>query len=561
MRDKDRNSVFGSGMRVFAIKTSLHCLLTLLLLPVYAHAQSERSEPDVISDYKTAPVVVDGRTLFHVRGATALPAEQRAEVTVDRIIKIAADRAIPVEDLRIIVSGQETDIVAKGILIVGLVDADAALEGIARETLAKLYRNQIAGAIQSYRYDRRSDIVLKNGFRAAGAVLIALVLIFLIVRLSRRLTAGVETRFRAKIRGLRIQSVDLVQSEKVWSAILGVVGVLRSLLMLVVTLSCLEYILSLFPWTRWLAVWGAELVLDPLRSMGTSLLGAIPSLLFIIILILIIRYIFKLAGLFFAGIESGTITLRNIDPAWAVPTFKIFKILVIAFAAVVAYPYIPGSGSEAFKGISIFMGVLFSLGSNSVVSNTIAGYAMIYRRAFKIGDRIKIGDNIGDVFEIRTQATHLRTLKNEVVVIPNSEIVNSHVVNYSKLAQSGGLILHTTVGIGYETPWRQVESMLLIAAERTSDLLRNPPPYVLQKALGDFCVTYEINAYCNNPQASQRLYSELHKNILDVFNEYGVQIMTPAYEGDPEEPKVVPKDKWYEAPAVSRNEGSGDNQE
>ena len=151
---------------------------------------------------------------------------------------------------------------------------------------------------------------------------------------------------------------------------------------------------------------------------------------------------------------------------------------------------------------------------------------------------------------MRLLVTHLRTPKNEEVIVPNSTIVGTEVVNYSSMAKARGLILHTTVGIGYETPWRQVEAMLIEAARRTAGLLRDPAPFVLQTELGDFCVTYEINAYCDTPQRMRLLYAELHRNILDVFNEYGVQIMTPAYEGDPEQPKVVPKEQWYTAPAA-----------
>jgi small-conductance mechanosensitive channel len=150
---------------------------------------------------------------------------------------------------------------------------------------------------------------------------------------------------------------------------------------------------------------------------------------------------------------------------------------------------------------------------------------------------------------MRLQVTHLRTIKNEEVVIPNSTILNNEVVNYSSLAKTRGLILHTTVGIGYETPWRQVEAMLLMAAERTPALMRDPAPFVRQLALGDFAVTYELNVHCDNAQAMGRIYTALHQSILDVFNEHGVQIMTPAYEGDPEVPKVVPKDQWFSAPA------------
>jgi small-conductance mechanosensitive channel len=174
---------------------------------------------------------------------------------------------------------------------------------------------------------------------------------------------------------------------------------------------------------------------------------------------------------------------------------------------------------------------------------------MIYRRAFKTGDRVKIGDHVGEVLSTRLLVTHLRTPKNEVVAVPNSRILGAEVLNYSSMARDRGLILHTTVGIGYETPWRKVEAMLLEAASRTPGLLREPAPFVLQRSLGDFAITYELNAYCDTPETMLALYTAMHRNILDVFNEYGVQIMTPAYEGDPEKPKVVPKGEWYQPPA------------
>jgi small-conductance mechanosensitive channel len=195
------------------------------------------------------------------------------------------------------------------------------------------------------------------------------------------------------------------------------------------------------------------------------------------------------------------------------------------------------------------LGLIFSLGSSSIIGNLIAGQSLAYRRAFKVGDRIKVGEHLGEVSQVRLLTTYLRSPKNEQIVIPNSTILNTEVINFSTLAREKGLILHTVVGIGYKTPWRQVEAMLLEAAGRTPGLLKQPAPFVIQKALGSFAVDYEINAYCDTPQAMLLLYGALHANILDVFNEYGVQIMTPAYEGDPEQPKVVPREQWYVAPA------------
>ncbi|MBL0005984.1 MAG: mechanosensitive ion channel [Saprospiraceae bacterium] len=204
----------------------------------------------------------------------------------------------------------------------------------------------------------------------------------------------------------------------------------------------------------------------------------------------------------------------------------------------------PGSSSGAFQGISVFLGVLFSLGSSSFISNVVAGYSMTYRRAFKKGDRIQVNDMNGYVEEQSLMVTRLRSVKNEEIVIPNSIMLSSSLTNFSVRAKTMGLIIHTTVGIGYETPWRQVEAMLKEAADRTEGLLKDPPPFVLQKELGDFAIVYEINAYCNDVNKMYLYYNALHQNILDLFNENNIQIMTPAYEGDPDTPKVVPKEQW-----------------
>jgi small-conductance mechanosensitive channel len=248
-------------------------------------------------------------------------------------------------------------------------------------------------------------------------------------------------------------------------------------------------------------------------------------------------------------VGHGSVTFKSFDPEWAEPTYKILRVAIVAFAVVVAYPYIPGAGSAAFQGVSLFIGIVFSLGSSSAIANMIAGYMITYRRAFKVGDRVKIGDMTGDIMETRLQVTHLRSFKNEELVIPNSLILGSQVLNYSSLARTAGLILHTEVGIGYETPWRQVEAMLLAAAERTPGLEKDPPPFVHEKELGDFAVTYELNAYCRDVHRMRELYAGLHRNILDLFNEFGVQIMTPSYENDPAQPKIVARNDWYAAPA------------
>jgi small-conductance mechanosensitive channel len=384
---------------------------------------------------------------------------------------------------------------------------------------------------------------------ALGATFAMVIAAYIGRRIMARLRAGIERRYRARIQGIQERAFQLVKAEQVWRALTSLLNFAWAAGFLIIIYFYLQYVLALFPWTRALARRLFAIAIDPLRTMGLGLVGLIPNLVFLAILTLVTRYVLKLIRLFFEGVAGGTVTLRGWDPEWAIPTYRLVRVLVIAFAVVVAYPYVPGSGSEAFKGVSLLVGIIFSLGSSSLIGNFIAGYSMTYRRAFRIGDRVKIGDHVGDVERMRLLVTHLRTPKNEEVVVPNSTILGSEVVNYSSMARERGLILHTTVGIGYETPWRQVEAMLLEAAGRTQGLRREPAPFVLQKTLGDFCVTYEINAYCDTPHAMLELYTALHQNILDLFNEHGVQIMTPAYECDPDQPKVVPKEQWYAAPA------------
>ena len=210
---------------------------------------------------------------------------------------------------------------------------------------------------------------------------------------------------------------------------------------------------------------------------------------FLVILALVVRVCLRLIRLFFDAVAQGSVAFESFEADWAWPTYKIVRFCVLTLALIVAYPYIPGSDSAAFKGVSLLLGVIVSLGSSSAIANIIAGLMLTYRRAFKVGDRVRVDEITGDVTDVRLQVTHVRTLKNEEVTIPNSAILNGVVVNYSSLAAKHGLILHTTVGIGYETPWRQVEAMLRMAAARTPGLLTEPSPFVLHKALGDFCVT------------------------------------------------------------------------
>lgn len=532
--------------------------------PAWADSGSPVDNPDALSpehvgaSVRTEPVLLDGVAMFRVRGVTSYPAEERAAQVAGRIVAIARDDKIAVEDIRVEEKPLGSEIVAKGMPIIMVVDADARVEGLERRMLAEVYRTSIARAITNYRSAREPRALARSAAFSLAAIGVMVILLYGLFRLYRLLDYKLTRYYRTRLDDLEVEGFKVLQAEQMWAALRGMLGGAHALLGLTCGFVVLQFSLAQFPPTRAAAAGLLNVVVSPLVTMGRGLLATIPDLVFLAILVVITRFVLRTVKLFFSAVQQGSVKLSGFDADWGLPTYRIVRILVIAFALVVAFPYIPGSHSDAFKGISLFIGVIFSLGSSSFISNIIAGYAMTYRRAFALGDWIQVGQDLGEVTSIRMQVTHMRSTKNEEIIVPNSTILSVNVVNYSRLAKTTGLILHTTVGIGYETPWRQVEAMLLMAAERTPAVKREPAPFVLQTSLGDFAVTYELNAYCDDPSAMKRIYTDLHRNILDVFNEYGVAIMTPAYESDTPQPKMVPPEQWYAAPAKAPDAKPGE---
>jgi small-conductance mechanosensitive channel len=497
----------------------------------------------------TAPVKLDGGTLFLVRGVASLSARDRARAIGTRIRRVAANREISADSIAVVESDGVVRIMAERELVMTITNADVALESLTKKELETFYISRIRSAVEGYRSDRTRGRITRALFHSVLWTLGLVGGLIVFIKLYRRLWTFLETRFKGRIRPLRIRSLDIVSGQRFWGALNLIVRVVQIFVIVAIVYTYIELVLGSLPWTRFIAVGILGWIRTPLQVAGVTIAEQIPNLLFIAIVVFITRLVLKLIRLFFARIEDKSITFSGFDPEWSMPTYNLVRLAVIAFAVIVCYPYLPGANSDAFKGISIFMGVILSLGSTSAVSNFIAGYVMIYRRAFKTGDLVKINDVMGIVTERRLQVTHLRTVKNEEIIIPNSIVVNSSVMNYNTVARESGLILHTEVTIGYDTPWRQVHALLLMGAERTEGILKEPKPFVLQRSLDDFFIRYELNAYTDAPTNMLRTYSELHRNILDAFNEHGVQIMSPHYLGDPAGAKVVPKDEWYAPPA------------
>ena len=530
-------------------------LLCLLLIPSRTVAQENfDADPELPGIQQAlAPVKVDGKELFNVRGMSSFTAEQRAAAISNRIKNAAADQTVSADSVKIITEGDHLAVYAEGNFLMNVYDQDSEVEQISRETLAYVISQKIKEAMKLYRLDRSRPVLVQKSVNALIALIIQALALVLILWLFRLLSRVFQNRITTRIDNLETHSFSLIRANQIWKIYNSLIRLIRIIIIVVFVAFSLDYLLGLFPWTKNVSNYFLKLLGDPFVSMGKCLLQFLPDLAFLVVLYFVVRYLLKLSRLLFKGIQEGGISIRNFDPDWAMPTYRIFRIVVIVFAVIIAYPYIPGSESSAFKGISVFIGVLFSLGSSSFISNMIAGYSMTYRGAFKMGDRIQVGDQVGFVEAQEVLVTRLRTIKNEEVIIPNSTMLNSNIINYTRKARDKGLIIHTTVGIGYETPWRMVEAMLKEAADRTEGLLKEPPPFVLQLSLGDFAVNYEINAYTNDASHLKRLYTLLHQNILDVFNENNVQIMTPRYESDPNSPKVVPQEQWN-TPITTRKE-------
>jgi small-conductance mechanosensitive channel len=352
---------------------------------------------------------------------------------------------------------------------------------------------------------------------------------WVIVRVTRRIRAALEHWRKRRLGSLRVQQAEIVSSRHISRTIDYAVRAIRVVLVVAAVNVYLTYLLGLFPWTRPASVKLLDYALTPLRAAAVAFAKYLPNLLFVAVIGAIVYFAIRVVGIFFHQVRLGRIVFANFPPEWADPTNKIVRVLLVAFGVVVAFPYLPASDSPAFAGVSVFMGVLISLSSSSALSNMLAGIVLTYTGAFRIGDRVKVGDAFGDIVERSLLATHVRTIKNEDITIPNSIVLNSSVVNYSRVAASLGLILHSNVTIGYNVPWRRVHELLIEAALATPGVLADPAPFVWQTALNDFYVTYEINAYTRSPQDMIPLYADLHARIQDAFYAAGVEIMSPHY--------------------------------
>jgi small-conductance mechanosensitive channel len=539
----------------YTVLVALSVFVTMLMLNASVSAQApDETRQGQGGAPSGARVEFDGITLFTVQERIyAFSPEDRAAAITKRIRDIAETGANSKVTIGVVETDVDSEIVAGDRVIMAVTDRDARAAGRTRQELAADYAGAMQRAIEAHRKAYSLKSIALGALFVVLATIVLVVMFRLMGRFFIRAYATIETWRGTKIRSIRIQALEVLSADRIASLLIGALKGARIAVVLVLLYFYLPLAFSFFPWTHGLADTLFGYVFSPLRIVIKGFVSYLPNLFFIGVIVAVAYYVIKFVKMIFSGFERGTITVSGFYRDWADPTFRIVRFLIIAFTAVVIAPYLPGAHSPAFQGVSIFLGVLFSLGSTASIANVVAGVILTYMRAFKIGDRVKISDTVGDVLERTLWVTRVRTIKNVDVTIPNAMVLGSHIINYSAAAQLPGLILHTTVTIGYDAPWKTVHALLIAAARTTDHILKEPAPFVLQTSLDDFFVTYELNAYTDQPALMANIYSELHQHIQDQFNQAGVEIMSPHYSALRDGNRIaIPDDhlpKHYRAPA------------
>jgi small-conductance mechanosensitive channel len=502
-----------------------------------------------------ARLVLNNREIVEFRATLfGYTPAQRADAATDRIR--AAIRAHSRDDQHVDVDAKATEMGwlfhVDGRWVFGLSseDRDALSDETPAELVARTRANLEGAVAASLEQRTTSRLVRSIAYSAAATVLLGIVLRAL-SWLLRWIGDRLHTRVLGRAKPVTGSHVPMFrQLRALTSGLLRIIGAVVGLVLIHVWLT---FVLKQFPYTY---PWGDQIddfLFRVLSRIGLGILHAIPNVVILAIILLIARFVDRWVKLFFVAVKEGRIAPPFVDVDTAMPVQRLVVLLVWVITIAVAYPFIPGSQGVAFKGLSVLLGVMVSLGSPNVVSQAASGYMIMLSRVLRTNDYVRIGEYEGTIMSVGMLSIKLRTPRDEEINVPNAVVVGTAVKNYTRLNQELGAPVTTTVTIGYNAPWRQVHEMLLQAAAQTAGLRREPAPRVLQSSLSDFYVEYTLVARLDVPQARPVVLSDLHANIQDIFNVHGVQIMSPHYEGDPADKVWVPKDRWYEAPARSQS--------
>ena len=476
------------------------------------------------------PVVVEGDTLFYLYtkrgGYTPL---QRAEMIDAAIMQLGKRFTLHPDSVYIESSDIVTDLMYGNKVIASFTDQDGLWEGRSREQLATDKRKIV---VQKLKELKEEHSLWQLGKRILYFVLVLAgqyLLFWLTGWLFRKLKVRIQKLKDTRLKPISIQNYELLDTQRQVNLLIFLSNLLRYVIMLLQLLITVPLLFAIFPQTKGLAYQIFSYIWNPIKNILVGIVDYIPNLFAILIICFAVKYLVRLVHYLSREVEAGRLKFGGFYPDWAMPTYHIIRFLLYAFMIAMIYPYLPGAKNGVFQGISVFVGLIISLGSSTVIGNVIAGLVITYMRPFKLGDRIQLNDTTGNVIEKTPLVTRIKTPKNEVVTIPNSFIMSSHTVNYSASAREYGLIIHSEVTIGYDVPWRQVHQLLIEAALNTPGVIDDPRPFVLETSLSDWYPVYQINAYIREADKLAQIYSDLHQNIHDLFYEAGIEIMSPHY--------------------------------
>ena len=476
------------------------------------------------------PVVVNKDTLFTVyakRGGLS-PAD-RAESFAQNIERLGKSYKLNPDSVYIEYSDNVADIMYKDKVIASVTDDDALWQNTTRNDLAAKYQTIIVQALKQIQKEHSVLQLIKRILLFLLVIVLQYFLFRFTTYLYKKLKVRITKLKDTKLKPIKFHDYELFDTEKQVNILIFLSNIFRYILMLLQLLVTVPILFSIFPQTKSLAVKIFSYLWIPVKSIVKGIVDYIPNFFTILVIYYVIRYLIKGLKYIAKEIDSERLKITGFYPDWAWPTYHIVRFLLYAFMIALIYPYLPGSDSGVFQGVSVFIGLIVSLGSSTVIGNIIAGMVITYMRPFKLGDRIKLNDTVGNVIEKSAFVTRIRTPKNEMVTIPNSFIMSGHTTNYSASCRNFGLIIHSEVSIGYDAPWRKVHQLLIDAALKTQGVVADPEPFVLETSLSDWYPVYQINAYVKDADKVPRIYSELHQNIQDAFNKAGVEIMSPHY--------------------------------
>ena len=476
------------------------------------------------------PVIVEGDTLYYLfakRGGHT--PQQRAEMNAAAITELGKRFNLQPDSVYIDSSDIVTDLMYGNKVLSSFTDQDGLWEGCSRDQLAAAKRKVIVDKLKVMK-DEHSLWQLGKRILYFILVIVGQFLLFkLTIWLFNKLKARIQRLKDTKLKPISIQDYELLDTQKQVNLLVFLASLLRYAVMLLQLILTVPLLFAIFPQTKDLAYKLFSYIWEPIKSIFLGIVEYIPNLFTIFVIWLAVKYLVRLVRYLASELQSERLKIGGFYADWAMPTFHIVRFLLYAFMIAMIYPYLPGSKSGVFQGISVFVGLIVSLGSSTVIGNIIAGLVITYMRPFKLGDRIKLNDTTGNVIEKTPLVTRIRTPKNEVVTIPNSFIMSSHTVNFSQSARDYGLIIHSEVSIGYDIPWRKTHQLLIEAALNTPGVVDDPRPFVLETSLQDYYPVYQVNAYIKDANQLAQVYSDLHQNIQDRFNEEGIEIMSPHY--------------------------------